>query len=428
MSSGAGKRLREVASAEPGVPIKIGDDDLEVRLPIEGLQFERNLVRSIEGPGGWFTTKLLSSEGPLVSDFVTHEIGFTYNTYGIHVGQVDRLTFMGPTDRLIMGHFVDCRAHSPTLHHKVSVSYRPSLLRRLVVPMGVAHTFDNLAEIVTRDEPIWYADFDNIDWDVNNDLVSIPRDSGDETYPVVRINGYRMPDEAHRFVSRLSQSLLETPTAYASRHLLRVGSEDMYVMFQAKSWTDNEDEIRLLLNLPEVPGVVVRRSKYALTGPKSWTLVPNTGSCVADILFLPARAHMSKNRFLHLRTRKWYTFLTNPDRKVHIQFVDYRPNSKTYGAAYSLQLTTDPRISLAIDPGVAYSLSSEVELLVRCEHEVYVARDEPRADLPDFGHDLVVLSDNKSPANKPTLPTLKCPDEVVRKMARTEQEVVRMDT
>src|SRR5438045_9460666 len=98
-----------------------------------------------------------------------------------------------------------------------------------------------------------------------------------------------MPDEVHRFVSRISQDLLLPPVAYASRHLLTIGSRDVYVSFQSKRWADNESEIARLLDIPAVPGVVVRRSRYALTGPKSWTLVPNTGACVGDVLLLPAR-------------------------------------------------------------------------------------------------------------------------------------------
>lgn len=415
--------------ADDALLTTIEDEDLEVTLPIDGLQFEANLVKEISGPKGWFTRKVLSSEGPLISDFVTHEIGFTYNSYGIHVGQEDRLTFMGTSDgvidEVITGHFIDCRAGSTTLHRQVSAQYRPSLLRRLIVPRGVAHTFDGLAGIVTRDEPIWYADFDNADWDVNNDLVSVPRTFREGDYPVVRINEHRMPDGVHRFVSRLSQSLLETPTAYASRHLLRIGSEDMYVMFQPKNWTD-EKEIESLLDVPEIPGVGVRRSRYALTGPKSWTLVPNTGACVVDVLVLPSNARHSANRFLHRRTRKWYTVLTNPGCVVGLETVDYRPHSSTFGFRNIARLTADPRISFWIEPGVAYSFSTDVELLVRCEHEVFVAPDEPRSDLPGFGADLIVLSDDREPAANPELPRLRCPDEVVRRMARAEQETMRM--
>ncbi|GAA4660854.1 dTDP-4-dehydrorhamnose 3,5-epimerase family protein [Bartonella pachyuromydis] len=96
----------------------------------------------------------MSSEGPLISDFVTHESSFNYSTYGIHIGQDDRLTFMGDNGKYIHGHFVDCREGSPTLHHHVAIAFAPSVYRRLIVPRGVAHTFDNIERIVTRDEPI----------------------------------------------------------------------------------------------------------------------------------------------------------------------------------------------------------------------------------------------------------------------------------
>jgi len=417
-------------SGGPPAPIWVEDDQLDLSLPIEGLGFERNLVADIQGPPGWFTTKLLSSDGPLVSDFVTHEAGFHYNTYGIHVGQVDRLTFMGTTNEPITGYLVDCRSGSRTLHQRVAITYRPSLRRRLVIPRGVAHTFDNVAGIVTRDEPVWYADFDNIDWDVNNDLVSVARSETSETFPVVKANHLRMPDDVHRFVSRLSQSLLETPVAYASRHLLTIDGKDVYVSFQSKRWTDDQGEIERLLNVGSVPGVVVTRSRYAITGPKSWTLVPNTSACVADLLVLPARDAGAadadiKDRFLHRRTRKWYTFLSSPGTEVLLDVVDFRAGSRSYGAPRTLRLTADPRVSLAIDPGIAYAISSPVDLIVRSEHEVFVANDEPRNDLPHFGQDLIVVPDGERPRTDPVLPTLRLPDEIVCAMARTEQEVVR---
>ena len=408
--------------------IEVGDDELEVAFPIDGLQFERNPVLQIDGPSGWFTEKLMASEGPLVADFVTHEPDFSYNTYGIHVGQIDRLTFMAPPGHgMLTGHFVDCRDGSPTLHRKVSVRYRPSLHRRLIVPRGVAHTFDNLGNVVTRDEPVWYADFDNIDWDVNNDLVSVPRTEGPGgEFPTVRINAHLMPDEVHRFVSQLSQSLLETPTAYASRHLLRIGGEDVYVSFQSRRWADDEAEIARLLDVPSIPGFGARRSRYALTGPNSWTLVPNTGACVADLLQLPARREPAENRFMHLRTRKWYSVLTQHGAPVRFELADYRPDSPAFGRVSEYTATADPRVSFSIEPGIAYSIACDEDLLIRCEHEVFAATDEPRDDLPAFGQDVVVVPVDGPVPEIPPLPTLRCPDAVVRSMARAEQEAVPM--
>jgi len=399
----------------------IGDDELDAELTLFGLRFEPNAVHAVAGPDGWFTTKLSSSEGPLVSDFVTHEASFTYRTYGIHIGQDDRLTFMGAGAGPIVGHFVDCRAGSPTQHQRLSVSYAPSLARRLVVPMGVAHTFDGLGGIVTRDEPVWYADEGNVDWNINNDLVSVLRDVEPADFPLVRPNRYRLSDQLHQFQSRLSQSLLETPTSYSARFLLTIGGEDRYVMFQPRSWTDDAETVARLLDLPAVPGLEVHRSRYAITGPSSWTLVPSTGSCVADVLVLPGRSAPTADRFLHRRTRKWYTFLDQEGCPVRIDLTDRRPGSPTYGCRHTVETTADPRVAYAIDPGVAYAITAERDVLVRCEHEVYVATDEPRADLPPFGADLLVLADDGAPPTDPPLPTLRCPDDVVRTMARVEQ-------
>lgn len=195
-------------------------------------------------------------------------------------------------------------------------------------------------------------------------------------------------------------------------------------MFQPKNWIDDDTEMRRLLKAPEAPGITVQRSRYALTGPRSWTLVPNTDSCVADVLFLPRRRPDNPNRFLHRRTRKWYTFLTSPGSNVWIVINDYRPDSPTFGAEESFCITADPRVSIAVDPGIAYALACETDLLVRCEHEVFVADDEPRPDLPDFGRDLIVLRGAERPAGNPRLPSLRCPGEVVRQMARTEQQVL----
>ena len=60
-------------------------------------------------------------------------------------------------------------------------------------------------------------------------------------------------------------------------------------MFNYSTWGEDEErEVRDLLDVPGIPGVEVRRSRYALTGPRSWTIVPNTDACVANVLFLPS--------------------------------------------------------------------------------------------------------------------------------------------
>lgn len=395
---------------------------------ITGLRFEENSLHIIPSSSGIFSSKLISSPGPMVSDFVTHEADFQYGTYGIHVGQDDRLTFMGPKNAAINGFFVDCRAGSPTLHNRVNITFAPSMARRLVIPRGVAHTFDGLQYIVTRDEPVWHSAFDNPDWNIDNDLVSIDRDTSIDDFPVIRANEYRLPDALHVFQSRLSQSLLKSPTTYLARYKITEGGETKYVMHDAGWEKGEEDDLRILLDHPQITGVEFRPSRYALTGPRSWTLVPSTDSCLADVLVLKASDQESQLKFqLHLRTRMLYTFLNNEGSNIDIIFRDCRPNDDTDRRDHVLSLKSDPRLTIVIDPGVAYSFKCRQEAIVRAEQQILVDTLEPRSDLPIFGQDCMILNEAEHML-APQLPTNTCPGSLVRLLARQEIEQLSMQS
>lgn len=399
-------------------------DAHDVELGIAGLRFAANNLAPLAVHPAWFDLKIGSSAGPLVSDFVTHGPEFAYSTSGIHIGQDDRLTFFGAPDQMIDGHFIDCRAGSPTLHKRVHARFHASPARRLIIERGIAHTFDGLAGIVTRDEPLWYSAENNPHWNVNNDLVSVLRDA--EAPPVVEVNPHRLPDSLHEYMTRLSQAVLGEPKAYSTRFKLRIAGAEQYVMFQETAWDrEGRDLAPVLAAVDDVPGVAALRSRYAITGKASWTLVPNTESGVADVLRLPVAPKGEETAlFVHRRTRKWYSLLTNEGGTVRLDTIDLRPGSPTFGEAASAALTCDPRVSYTIEPGIAYRFASEVDLFCRSEHEVFVSEDEPRADLPLFGQDLEIVDPANIAPTQPALPTLICPGRVVRQMARFELEPV----
>lgn len=400
--------------------IKLPDSSLQMSLPIDGLRFERNAWETFESPGGWFTTKLVSSKGPLISDFVTHEQKFKYGTYGIHIGQDDRLTFMGHYNRPIVGSFVDCRINSPTLRQRVDLTFAPMLSRKLVIPRGVAHTFDGLEGVVTRDEPVWYASENNPDWNFDNDLVSVDRAADLESFPQVRPNEHRLPDALHVFQSRLSQSLLQTPRSYLARYPVTIAGEQKYVLFRASRWGENEEqEVSRLTDIDKAPGMTIVRARYALTGPRSWTVVPSTDACVADVLVLSAATSPVHTKALHCRTRMWYTFLNKEGARLEVSVRDCRRDSPTFGDAHSIQTICDPRISFVVEPGIAYSFVCPEEVLVRAEQDVFVDLKEPRNDLPLFGQDVAYV-DDAEPFEVDNLPQLRCPADVVRLLATNE--------
>ncbi|MDF5832333.1 dTDP-4-dehydrorhamnose 3,5-epimerase family protein [Pseudomonas syringae] len=399
---------------------KVDDGSLSLGFSIEGLQFEPNLTLLAKSPTSFCHKKLISSPGPLISDFVTHEKNFHYSTYGIHVGQDDRLTFMGDPIVEIDGFFVDCREGSATLHRIVRLRFKPSLERRLVIPRGVAHTFDNLESIVTRDEPVWYVDHDNPAWNMDNDLVSVSRSSALDEFPIIRPNRYTLPDEAHLFLSKISQSLLENPKSYLARFSVQIAGAKKFVMLEPKQWANDDRSLAAVVEKAKIPGVEVRRNRYALTGGKSFTLVPNTNACVSDVLLLKSDYAESAAYHWHARTRKIYTFLNNEGAEITLSFIDLRENSETFGQMTNHTIISDPRINIRIEQGIAYRITITQDILIRCEHEVFVDKSEPRTDIPMFGQDLVPLSDTL-PYPRISLPTLQCPHSVVYKMAKFEQ-------
>ena len=401
--------------------ITLQSDACDFELGIEGLKFEKNCITSLNEAPGWFSKKISSSPGPLVSDFVTHGADFEYSTLGIHVGQDDRLTFFGPKSQMIVGEFVDCREGSRTLHKKIQAKFSASSKRRLIIPRGVAHTFDGLQGIVTRDEPVWHASDDNPHWNVNNDLVSILR--SETEFPVVSVNEHRMPEELHVFLTKLSQDVLKNPKAYSTRFKLKIGGIEQYVMFQENAWNDEGRDISPILEAFKDAPIRAERSTYAITGKASWTLVPNTGSAVADVVLLePGTDASDGNLFVHHRTKKWYTFLTGEGANVRVDMLDLRADSQTFAKHVTVQTIADPRVSLVVEPGIAYRFHSDVEHYLRSENEVFVSADEPRCDIPAIGCDLSILESSDQINGLTDLPDLRCPDDMIRKMAHFELE------
>jgi hypothetical protein len=116
-----------------------------------------------------------------------------YEVYGIHLGQVDVLTFLATDGRRMDAHFVDCRRGSPTLHHGVSLNFGGDPDRALVIDRGIAHIFDNLTGMVTLNQMRLFMDFKNPDFDPNFDVLNVPRGTDPANFPEVQINRFRSP-------------------------------------------------------------------------------------------------------------------------------------------------------------------------------------------------------------------------------------------
>lgn len=121
-------------------------------------------------------------------DFTTSRHG-GYDVYGIHLGQVDMLTFLATDGRIMTGHFVDCRADSPTLHEQVTIHFGGDPDRALVIERGIAQ----LVGMVTLNQPRLYFDFSNPDFKSATDVLNVARGTPIERFPVVHVNRYLAP-------------------------------------------------------------------------------------------------------------------------------------------------------------------------------------------------------------------------------------------
>lgn len=198
---------------------------------IDGLRFEPNLYTGAPDDS-YFT--VVASEGPGISDVVTHGPDFAYQHYGIHVAQTDRLTFFGDPGKTITGYFVDCRAGSPTLHRQVVLEFSPDPRRLLYIDRGIAHTFDGLENVTTRDEPEWYLSAGNPDYNIANDVVNVARDIAPADFPTVQVNKYPIPRRAYEFMLMVQHESMREMRRYPSRFPMMIDGEQRYVSLRPK--------------------------------------------------------------------------------------------------------------------------------------------------------------------------------------------------
>jgi hypothetical protein len=142
---------------------------------------------------------ILPSPGQSLFTVVFHAEDFSesshggYEFYGCHLGQDDVLTFLAHDDRVMTGHFVDCRKDSPTLHKSCSLSFKSNSDRSLVIGRGIAHIFDNLMGMTTINQMRMHFDIRNPDFIPGSDVINILRGTPVDQFPALRVNRFRSP-------------------------------------------------------------------------------------------------------------------------------------------------------------------------------------------------------------------------------------------
>lgn len=332
------------------------------------------------------------------------ESTFSYGHYGIHLGQADVLTFLGPSARTITGHFIDCRAGSATAGIREQHAWSPSSGRALYIPPGVAHTFDGLEFINTINSyELFLPSPDKwvhgqLDWQPDADIINLPLDIADSDVPRYQPNTHEASELWYDMVASQQRSAIpKLAYEYPMTRDIRLADG-----------TVRRVELRRRLNqrqkpawdpFPGVFGVGWVRHPVIRSGEESGF------SALVDrhpLYFIDhgETGYTHDAYGIHLGQEDRLTFVGPRDHTVTIRLIDTRADSPTYGADTSFSFSPDPERYLLLPPGVGHAFEN-IEKVFTINRPRTLLPDNPAADyLP--GNDVIDW-----PVAKRPVPTLR---------------------
>jgi len=174
----SGEQVRLMLQAEAESPSR------ELNFPvsqISGVRFEHH--GSVQTGSD---SQIIPIGGPAPFYIVEHGTEpYDFDSFGIHLGQEDHLTFLGRADHRIRLKLVDMRKGSPTLHCEEWLEFLCVPHMELVIPNGVAHALFNMESIFTLNRPVIYLD-DKKAYEPGKDVIDWPL--LDKNYPIFNIH------------------------------------------------------------------------------------------------------------------------------------------------------------------------------------------------------------------------------------------------
>lgn len=188
---------------------RAGVSESEMATGIDGVRWERHLV-VWSGPNSGFVPLLDAAPYYVVDHGHT---AYSHDAFGIHMGQEDRLTFLGPTDQQITLQLVDCRRNSVTRHAEATVRFSPDPKWFLIIPNGVAHRFLGLERVYTLNRPKVFLGADG-QYDSSTDVIDWPVERTD--YPDLEPNAEPAPPSYYKAQVEAQRSFLQAPPSHGT--------------------------------------------------------------------------------------------------------------------------------------------------------------------------------------------------------------------
>jgi dTDP-4-dehydrorhamnose 3,5-epimerase-like enzyme len=304
---------------------------------------------------------------PVVSFPTTHLVHlvfhghepFRHTHYGIHLGFSDRLTFLGSSDRVARGYFVDCRRASRTRHQQATFEFSPSIDQTLIVPNGVAHAFEGLEEVDTINA------FDALlpdpsllltsqsPWATGADIQYFALDAKPEDFPVVSQSQRQASERFYELLSEMQAATLGA-VAHEYPHLEDVSLPDgtSARLIIRKSTADRPAQPEFE-SLSSISGLGWKRHLVVWSGPEAGysALVERSSIEVMDYFTTTNSRHEERLEAVHAQH---LTFVGAARKQCRLRIQDRRTDSPTHGKSELLEFFPSPLRFLVIPPGVAY--------------------------------------------------------------------------
>ena len=288
------------------------------------------------------------------------ESRFDYGHFGIHLGQEDRLTFLGAHDHKITAHFIDCRQNSPTFHHRVTEQFYPTSRKQLCVPPGVAHAFDGLEGIFTLNNYLLFLPepekwiLGETEWNIENDVINIPTDISDRQLPGFAPNNWEASEFYYSLIAEHQRNtipLLMHEYPYTEDVILDTG-ESVRLVFR-KELGKGRTFVEEWETIHDIIGAGWKRHLTVWSGEQSG-FVPLLDPHPFYIVDHGEDNYSHDAYGIHLGQEDHLTFLGPSKQRVLVELVDCRRHSDTFHRRVTFEFNPNAMRFLVIPPGVAH--------------------------------------------------------------------------
>ena len=284
---------------------------------------------------------------------------FSYGHYGVHLGQEDRLTFLGNSNQKFKAYFIDCRMGSPTKGNRLEAELSPSSEWCLCIPPGVAHAFDGLEDIHTINSyRLFLPNPENwltgkTDWNIENDVINLPMEISDAELQYFTPNSCKASNVFYELIRQhQKENIPKIDYEYPSTEDIEFEDGTKHkVMIKKK--TNRKVEFQEWEPIEGIFGLGWQRHLCLWSGENSG-FIPFLEESAFYIVDHGVNPYNHDAFGIHLGQEDRLTFVSSDIQKVFVELVDCREDSPTFHKKISFEFNPTPLRFLVIPNGVAH--------------------------------------------------------------------------